>query len=77
MFIEYSNNINICRFLLLLLLLFILLLLFYLCFYFIILIIIYIELTHSKTILEITVEIEPQPAALDFKNLSQYSSCSK
>ena len=36
-----------------------------------------IELTHSKTILEITVEIEPQPAALDFKNLSQYSSCSK
>ena len=39
--------------------------------------IIIIELTHSKTILEITVEIEPQPAALDFKNLSQYSSCSK
>ena len=36
-----------------------------------------IELTHSKTILEITIEIEPQPAALDFKNLSQYSSCSK
>ena len=36
-----------------------------------------IELTHSKTILEITVEIEPQPAALDFKNLSQYSSHSK
>ena len=33
-------------------------------------IIIIIELTHSKTILEITVEIEPQPAALDFKNLS-------
>ena len=29
-----------------------------------------IELTHSKTILENTVEIEPQPAALDFKNLS-------
>ena len=29
-----------------------------------------IELTHSKTILEITVEIEPQPVALDFKNLS-------
>ena len=39
--------------------------------------IITIELTHSKTILEITVEIEPQPAALDFKNLSQYSSRSK
>ena len=37
-------------------------------------VIIIIELTHSKTILEITVEIEPQPAALDFKNLSQYSS---
>ena len=43
----------------------------------IIIIIIIIELTHSKTMLEITVEIEPQPAALDFKNLSQYSSCSK
>ena len=40
-------------------------------------IIIIIELTHSKTMLEITVEIEPQPAALDFKNLSQYSSRSK
>ena len=35
------------------------------------------ELTHSKTILEITIEIEPQPAALDFKKLSQYSSRSK
>ena len=43
----------------------------------IIIITIIIELTHSKTILEITVEIEPQPAALDFKNLSQYSSRSK
>ena len=43
----------------------------------IIIIIIIIELTHNKTILEITVEIEPQPAALDFKNLSQYSSRSK
>ena len=32
--------------------------------------IIIIELTHSKTTLEITVEIEPQPAALDFKSLS-------
>ena len=40
-------------------------------------IIIIIELTHSKTILEITVEIEPQPVALDFKNLSQYFSRSK
>ena len=39
--------------------------------------IIVIELTHSKTTLEITVEIELQPAALDFKNLSQYSSRSK
>ena len=36
-----------------------------------------IELTHSKTILETTAEIEPQPAALDFKKLSQYSSRSK
>ena len=43
----------------------------------IIIIIIIIELTHSETILEITVEIKPQPAALDFKNLSQYSSRSK
>ena len=42
----------------------------------IIIIIIIIELTHSK-ILENTVEIKPQPAALDFKNLSQYSSRSK
>ena len=36
-----------------------------------------IELIHSKTILENAVEIEPQPVALDFKNLSQYSSRSK
>ena len=36
-----------------------------------------IMLTHSKTILENTAEIEPQPVALDFKNLSQYSSRSK
>ena len=43
----------------------------------IIIIIIITELTHSKTIIEITVEIESQPAALDFKNLSQYSSRSK
>ena len=36
-----------------------------------------IKLTHSKTVLGNTVEIEPQPVALDFKNLSQYSSRSK
>ena len=36
-----------------------------------------IMLTHSKTILENTVEIESKPVALDFKNLSQYSSHSK
>ena len=40
-------------------------------FFIIIIIIIIIELTHSKTILENTVEIEPQSVALDFKNLSQ------
>ena len=40
-------------------------------------IIIIIELTRSKTILENTVEIKPQPVALDFKNLSQYCSRSK
>ena len=39
--------------------------------------IIIIVLTHSKTILGITVEIKPRPAALDFKNLSQYFSRSK
>ena len=43
----------------------------------IITIIIIIELTHSKTILENTAEIDPQPVALDLKNLSQYSSPSK
>ena len=43
----------------------------------IIITIIIIELRHSKTIPENTVEIESQPVALDFKNLSQYSSCSK
>ena len=43
----------------------------------IITIIIIIELTHTKTILENIVEIEPQPVALDFKNISQYSSRSK
>ena len=31
-----------------------------------------IELRHSKTTQENTVEIEPQPLALDFKNFSQY-----
>ena len=36
----------------------------------IIIIVIIIELAHSKTILENTVEIEPQPVALDFRNLS-------
>ena len=40
-------------------------------------IIIIIELTHSKTTLENTVEIEPQFVALHFKNLSEYSSCSE
>ena len=39
-------------------------------FYIIIIIIIIIELTHSKTIPKNTVEIEPQPAAFDFKDLS-------
>ena len=43
----------------------------------IIIVIIIIEVTHSKTVLENTVEIEPQPVALDLKNLSQYSSRSK
>ena len=40
----------------------------------IVIIIIIIKLTHSKTIPEITAEMEPQPAALDFKKLAQYSS---
>ena len=40
----------------------------------IIVVVVVVEVTHSKTILEITVEIEPQPAALDLKNFSQYSS---
>ena len=43
----------------------------------VIIIIIIIELTHTKTIVENTVEIEPQLVALEFKNLSQYSSRSK
>ena len=38
--------------------------------FYIIIIIIIIELTHSKTIPKNTVEIEPQPAAFDFKDLS-------
>ena len=42
-----------------------------------IIIIIIFELTHNKTIVENIVEIKPEPVALDFKNLSQYSSCSK
>ena len=42
-----------------------------------IIIVIIIELTHSQTIQENTVGIEPQPVALDFKNFSQYSSHSK
>ena len=40
-------------------------------------IIIITELTHSKTIRENKFEIEPQPVAFDFKNLSQYSNRSK
>ena len=43
----------------------------------IVIITITIKLTHSKTILENTVEIEPQPVVLNFKNFSQYSSRSK
>ena len=43
----------------------------------IIIIIIITELTHSKTILENIAEIELRPVALDFQNLSQYSSCSR
>ena len=43
----------------------------------IIVVIIIIELTHSETILKNTVEIEPQPVAFNFKNLPQYSGCSK
>ena len=47
------------------------------CVLLLLLLLLFFELTHSKTILEITFEIEPQPAVLDFKNLSQYSSPSK
>ena len=43
----------------------------------VVVVVVVVELTHSKTILQNTVEIEPQPVALDFKNLSQYSSRSK
>ena len=42
-----------------------------------IIVIIIVELTHSKTITENTVEIKPQPVALDFKNIFQYPSHSK
>ena len=42
-----------------------------------ILLLIIIELTHSKTKLKNIAEMEPQPVALDFKSLSQYSSRSK
>ena len=44
---------------------------------FIIVVVVVVELIHSKTILETTVKTGPQPAALHFKNLSQYSSHSK
>ena len=37
---------------------------------FIIIVVVVVKLTHSKTILEITVEIEPPAVPLDFKNLS-------
>ena len=63
--------------LLLILLLLLLLSLLLLLLLLLLLFIIIIELTHSKTILENTVEIELQPIALDFKNLCQYSSRSK
>ena len=43
----------------------------------VVVVIIIIVLTHSQTILGNTVEIKPQSVALDFKNLSQYSSRSK
>ena len=33
-------------------------------------IVVVVELTHSKTILENSLKIKPQPAALDFENLS-------
>ena len=56
---------------------FVFLFLFVMSFIIIIIIIIIIELTDSKTLLENIVEIGPQPVALDFKNLSQYSSRSK
>ena len=43
----------------------------------VVVIIFIIELTHSKTVLENTTELEPQPVALDFKNFSQYSCHSR
>ena len=33
-------------------------------------VVVVVELTHSKTILENSLKIKPQPAALDFENLS-------
>ena len=43
----------------------------------VVVVVVVVELIHSKTILETTVKTGPQPAALHFKNLSQYSSHSK
>ena len=43
----------------------------------VVVIIVIIELTHSKTILENTIQIEPQTIALGFNSLSQYSRHSK
>ena len=43
----------------------------------VVVVIVIIELTHSKTILENTIQIEPQTIALGFNSLSQYSSHSK
>ena len=43
----------------------------------VVVVIVIIELTHSKTILENTIQIEPQTIALGFNSLSQYSRHSK
>ena len=43
----------------------------------VVVVIVIIELTHSKTILENTIQIEPQTVALGFNSLSQYSRHSK
>ena len=40
----------------------------------IIIVVVIIELTHNKTILENSLKIKVQPAALDFENLFKYSS---